>query len=150
MDNNTEYEILRGKVDGKEKYCRIPIRSKVADVIYEEGISELSAEKILEMPHSTAINTIDAIIEDWCYWLGRANELFVLRRGQIEAQRWIPVSERLPEKGATYYLVTTKRSPRIEMAWYLSGDFYWNNSDSRMGEVIAWMPLPELYKEDAK
>lgn len=59
---------------------------------------------------------------------------------------WILAEDRLPQKNATYYLVTTKRSPRVEMAWYLNGDWFWNNSDSQMGNVIAWMSLPELYK----
>lgn len=59
---------------------------------------------------------------------------------------WISVNEQLPEKNATYYLVTTKRSPRVEMAWHLNGDWFWNNSDSQMGDVIAWMPLPDLYR----
>lgn len=63
------------------------------------------------------------------------------------ANEWIPVSERMPETQG-YYLVTTLRSPRIEMAWYLSGDWFWNNSDTKMGEVIAWMPLPETYKTE--
>lgn len=59
---------------------------------------------------------------------------------------WIPVEERLPEKISTYYLVTTTRSPKIEMAWYLDGDWYWNNSDVKMGGAIAWMPLPKPYR----
>lgn len=63
-----------------------------------------------------------------------------------QSRKWVPMSERLPDKNATYYLVTTMRSPRIEMAWYLDGDWFWNNSDSRMGDVIAWMSLPESYK----
>lgn len=62
---------------------------------------------------------------------------------------WIPVEEGLPEKNATYCLVTTTRSPRIEMAWYLGGDWYWNNSDAKMGGVFAWMPLPEPYRPEA-
>lgn len=62
---------------------------------------------------------------------------------------WIQVAERLPEKNATYCLVTTTRSPRIEMAWYLGGDWYWNNSDAKMGGVIAWRPLPEPYRPEA-
>lgn len=72
-----EYEILRESVDGKKKYCRIPIRSKIAKQMQENHITELSAEEILSMPHDTAVRTIEAIIEDWSYWLKRANELFV-------------------------------------------------------------------------
>ena len=34
------------------------------------------------------------------------------------------------------------------MAWYLDGNFYWNNSDTHMSGVKAWMPLPEPYKEE--
>ena len=57
---------------------------------------------------------------------------------------WIPPSERLPKKNPCYCLVTTLKSPKIEMAWYLSGEWYWNNSDQLIRDVVAWMPLPEL------
>ena len=76
-----EYNIIRGKIDGKEKYCRIPVRSRTAELMQENNIAELSAEKILEMPHDIAAKTIDAIMEDWRYWLERAGELWVLWRG---------------------------------------------------------------------
>lgn len=74
-------EIIRGTIDGKEKYCRIPIRSTIAERMQSEGVYELSAESILAMPHDQAAATIDAIMRDWLYWLHRANELFV----QIDA-----------------------------------------------------------------
>lgn len=59
---------------------------------------------------------------------------------------WIPVSEQLPEGNGIYCLVTTIRSCRVEMAWYSNGDWYWNNSDQRMGGVVAWMPIPGKYR----
>lgn len=74
--------------------------------------------------------------------------LDVQAQNYINATRWIPVSERLPDKNATYHLVTTARSHRVEMAWHLNGDWFWNNSDSKMGGVIAWMPLPEPFKSE--
>ena len=76
-----EYKVIRDSINGKKKYCRIPIRSRMAEVMQESGIYELNAEKILEMPHDTAIRTIDAILYDWKYWLNRANELFVILGG---------------------------------------------------------------------
>ena len=68
---------------------------------------------------------------------------------------WIPVSERLPEIKKNYlecYLVTDGR-----FCWmaYLASEKEWvfaectdckNKID--WTNVVAWMPLPELYKED--
>lgn len=65
------------------------------------------------------------------------------------AQQWIPVSERLPEKEG-YYLLTVESliaeagSVVISRPYNGRGGFcdvYWNN-------VVAWMPLPEPYKEE--
>ena len=75
-----------------------------------------------------------------------AIEEAIIALREKQSRKWIPMSERLPDKNATYYLVTTKRSPRVEMAWYLNGDWFWNNSDSQMGGVLAWMPLPEPFE----
>lgn len=74
----SECEIIRGTIDGNAKYCRIPIRSRTAERMQEDGVAELSAEAILSMPREQAAQTIDAIMRDWAYWLKRANELFVL------------------------------------------------------------------------
>lgn len=82
----SEFEIIRETIDGKAKYCRIPIRSRTAVQMQESGIVELSAESILAMPYEAAVKTIDAILEDWLYWLKRANELFVLWAGLQEIQ----------------------------------------------------------------
>ena len=55
-------------------------------------------------------------------------------------QRWIPCGERLPEERG-FYLTTTK-----DKAVYCD---YWNEDNfDRTEMVIAWMPLPEPYKEE--
>lgn len=66
----------------------------------------------------------------------------------LEQTRWIPVSERLPEKHDCY-LVTTKWKGSY------SGDIYTETNMAVYREkleewdsvgVIAWMPLPEPYE----
>lgn len=74
---------------------------------------------------------------------------------RLKATNWIPVSERLPEIKKNYlecYLVTDGR-----FCWmaYFASEQEWvfaectdckNKID--WADVVAWMPLPELYKED--
>ena len=59
--------------------------------------------------------------------------------------KWIPVSEKMPERGG-YYLVTEKIS---EECWFVGLAPYRSTCERWFGdhEVTAWMPLPEPYKE---
>lgn len=78
----------------------------------------------------------------------------------IEPQHWIPCSERLPEVG-TYVLVSKKslgfrsnlpnvctahrsRDPRSGKEEWI--DMLFGKLDD--DDVLAWMPLPEQYKEE--
>ncbi len=60
----------------------------------------------------------------------------------IDNNGWIPVSERLPD--AYQLVLATYEDKRIEIAFiHLGGvwsGYFW-------GEVIAWQPLPEPYRE---
>ena len=70
----------------------------------------------------------------------------------LEQCRWIPCSERLPDKKG-YYLVTRKNPKghvtrvrfnpeQVERGVYNSP---WGNGDC---DILAWMPLPDAYEED--
>lgn len=63
----------------------------------------------------------------------------------IEPQ-WTPCSERLPNEGITV-LVTHKGG--VSTAWH--NGRYWERGAStnhrKLQTVVAWMPLPEPYKE---
>ena len=69
---------------------------------------------------------------------------------QKVASEWIPVSERLPENISTV-IVQVKEIEKPTFGWYgpING---WRLSDKDYKDltgfsVIAWMPLPEPYKE---
>ena len=83
----SEPGVIRGTIDGQEKYCRIPIRSRLYESVMEDSTTELSAEAILAMPHDKAAAVIDAIMADWLYWLKRAGELWVLTRDSSEEMK---------------------------------------------------------------
>jgi hypothetical protein len=68
--------------------------------------------------------------------------------------RWIPVSERLPEAGeyvgdvAKYYLVQNEYGDML-VARYTHSK-YWEQMYQLKpisDEIVAWIPLPEPYKE---
>ncbi len=71
-----------------------------------------------------------------------------------KTMQWIPCSERLPEDDGEMYLVTDYceqiNRRRLHISYcYVNREGFW--SDVPMGyKVIAWMPLPEPYREDGE
>jgi len=61
------------------------------------------------------------------------------------AQRWVPCSERLPEKDGLYIVsVINDRNRRYsKTCWYHGHEKWFARQD-----VVAWMPLPEPYRKD--
>lgn len=84
MDKTEIPGVIRGTINGKAKYCRIPIRSRLFDAMQDGG--ELNADAILSMPHDKAVQVIDAIMADWLYWMRRAGEYFVALKAQEALQ----------------------------------------------------------------
>lgn len=75
----------------------------------------------------------------------------------MEAQEWIPVSERLPEhpENGDYYLVTIQCEHYDGWDDYVTGfaewtKHGWDEISCYIGQikVVAWMPLPEPYREE--
>lgn len=69
--------------------------------------------------------------------------------------RWIPCSERLPEEERKLYWICTDAGCQCECMW-TNRNPYWHDKlliewhwsyISTWQKVIAWMPLPEPYKE---
>ena len=63
-------------------------------------------------------------------------------QGKKDSLKWIPVSERLPEKGETVIALGSRGG--VYTAQY-KGSIYWHKLNARchMCEPTHWMPLPE-------
>lgn len=69
----------------------------------------------------------------------------------VDVPHWIPVTERLPNEGE-YVLVTEKWYGYVWM-WrlkYIDDEPTWeiNGYNVDIDEAVAWMPLPNGYKEE--
>ena len=88
-------------------------------------------------------NGCDIAEDNWCPSCQREQFiklLEVLPSAQPE-QRWIPCSERLPEYGIE--VLTINKDDEYEINHIIDdedGEWFWNGA-------VAWMPLPEPYKE---
>jgi hypothetical protein len=98
------------------------------------------------------INPYGRPFEGTAYEFGLKLMDFIENIDGEKANGWIPVSERLPEKHKDV-ITTVKYSGFMGMygRWLKTAfidDYGEWNGECIGGEVIAWMPLPEPYKED--
>ena len=66
-------------------------------------------------------------------------------------QQWIPCSERLPEEETDVLVCNADGKINISRGSYsteIQNDWIWYTTGWRFGEVVAWMPFPEPYKEN--
>ena len=100
--------------------------------------------------HNTKGTAIENAICDYI------TELFNEKREQVQkCVNWIPASERLPEKDGRYLVYISGDYPSMEVFMWADG---WNcyrringtvdrTNEIDWVDIIAWMPLPEPYKE---
>lgn len=81
------------------------------------------------------------------------------KRDALEESQWIPCSDRLPEDSDYHDLWETpdgavlwcKATGEIGVGWYYESTKNWCDLwDNGVKDVIAWMPLPDLYKGEQR
>lgn len=70
----------------------------------------------------------------------------------LQSQKWIPCSERLPEKpkvdSSDGYIVQSRHVIQPFSAYWDGREWTDDDDDDAVDGVIAWMPLPEPFKEE--
>lgn len=132
-----------------------------------------------EIDNATPINgDLSSADGHYRYALRLAKNIIESLPSAEDVQRWIPCSERLPEDleavnvtwvnhNPPVYYQYTKDVPNADTAVYYRGVWYWWDSTicdvlgeygEKCGaeqidkdiEILAWMPLPEPYREDGE
>ena len=77
-------------------------------------------------------------------------EALTLAISALEQERWIPVTERLPEENGRYIICYEDATTFLD---YFNGKWFFPLGKDRTaweetGTIIAWRPLPEPYTEE--
>ena len=76
---------------------------------------------------------------DWAYGFNSCkNQVLELVRNTRLSNKWIPVSERLPEDGIDVLVYSEAEDMIIDIAWYNKIIAKWIGA----AQVTHWMPLP--------
>lgn len=78
----------------------------------------------------------------------RALDLAISALEKQEQDRWIPVTERLPEYGQVVMWCNENGSVFSSAITYKRGDDWAIGKRHRYKSVLAWRPLPEPYTEE--
>ena len=125
-----EHEVIKVKIDAGDTLI---IKSKV--LLKGDVLEDLRQRMLKEIQNEGVV----IISEPFDVYVARGSR-------KEENMKWIQCNERLPEDG--FYLVT-KRQKTGELViaiGHYSMQFGWSGSGN-FNDVLAWMPLPELWKE---
>lgn len=76
------------------------------------------------------------------------NADYIGKRGDDMKGEWVPLSERLPDEDGKMYLFTDGYNMSVERYKSDAIDhFYPQGRWFNLEEAVAWMPLPEPYKQ---
>ena len=144
-------------VTQEQKYCNrnICISNEYNGIGCDKCEVTKSQEKILE-PCEDAVSrqaVFDAFEEwvnsreDWNehpVWFARS---LVSLPSVTPTQKWIPVSEKLPEESLNSVIGWDAYRERCVFVQYIDGHFQITGIDESF-DILAWMPLPKPYKAE--
>ena len=152
---------------GKDRwYCKKSLADKDDCREYEMSIKSLEQQPCKDAVSRTAVlNTLDFVdkaldenrtIEEYKELLRECYEQLPPVTPAEKVERWIPVSERLPEESGRYlaYIINKhdNKLQYIMTAYFFSDSIFSNpwavDDESASDNVVAWMPLPEPYKAE--
>ena len=91
----------------------------------------------------------DAGLDDGEFWAYSIEQVDSAPTIEPE-QRWIPCDERLPEENGVY--VVSYEDAVTWLEWFNGKWFFYPSNPAReeTGTILAWMPLPEPYREEGE
>lgn len=137
-DDDCVLQLKKGICEGTwaDQYSKCPLTETPEPC--EDAVSRKDCLKEL----SNMMDT-DGFRDGWA--VSRANvERMLKSMPTIQPeQRWMPVTERLPENNGEYIVTRTSKG----LYRYIDSVKKTNVSGEIASDIIAWMPLPEPYKE---
>ena len=129
------------------------------NLISREEVKKIAKEMYLEVANMELdVKTISDCIS---YTSSKCREVFERKLQNLpsvmpQEQKWIPITEKLPKEEPNTYWVCTNNGYQCACRWTnvnpfsskATTDWHWHIVDvPRCTKVVAWMPLPENYKE---
>lgn len=148
MTREEAIAFLQGRIDLIDKYY-----PDIKD--YREALD--MAIKALEQPSEDCVSRqsmLDAITEiddntNMDIYTNEVREIIKDLPPVTPTQKWVPVSERLPEKNVEV-LATTEWGAVTIAEMYSANDWFIHEgtTNAETDEIVAWMPLPAPYKAE--
>lgn len=95
------------------------------------------------------IETLSDKLPKWGFKTIDMHVVKTLIKNEPTISQWVPVSEKLPEDNTE--VLAQDGDGFYYLAWYEYDNYsWWDNNGLKYEDVIAWMSLPQPYKESDK